>query len=323
VPGMGVIAAVVCLVRRQELPLRILGASFAGPLAATLLHPYFPNNVSLAWDQLVNVASSVWGIRREIPADLFGPELTAASTADLLAVFPAWLPLAVGLLMLISLRPARELSTAGVTLVWIAGLMMGFAFLSQRFFGFFVPVAILAGGRVCSEFLGEAPLAETRRAHPLAYGSFALLFAVTLLIGQVRGHVGTVRDFVTGYLSPGDVQPAVDFLRAEAAPGELVYHNFWWDFSTLYHFRPDGRYVEALDPVFFYEYDELLFKKSLRAFRGQSTDLHRRLVEDFDAYWVFVALEPKFRPFRRLLREDARFELVFEDAHSQVYRISR
>jgi hypothetical protein len=116
-------------------------------------------------------------------------------------------------------------------------------------------------------------------------------------------------------------RPAIEFLEKNARPDELVYHNFWWDFSALYHFRPDGRYVVALDPVFFYRFDPELFRKSVEAFAGRADDVHGLLAGAFGARWVFVPKEPRYFPFFNLLRQDGRFEMAYEDPHVVIVRV--
>jgi hypothetical protein len=116
-------------------------------------------------------------------------------------------------------------------------------------------------------------------------------------------------------------RPAVEFLRRNARPDEPVYHNFWWDFSILYHDRPDGRYVVALDPVFFQRHDPRRFAKSLAAYEGRADDLHGMLAEDFGARWVFVQKAPQFLPFFDLVRADPRFHKAYEDEHVVIARL--
>ncbi len=101
----------------------------------------------------------------------------------------------------------------------------------------------------------------------------------------------------------------------------MVFHCFWWNFASLYHYRPNGRYVVGLDPVFHFRADEALFQKSLRAYRGRSRDLFSVLQEDFGATWVYAPKGARYAPFRQLLRVDPRFELAYENQSVLIYRL--
>ena len=117
------------------------------------------------------------------------------------------------------------------------------------------------------------------------------------------------------------MKPAIAFLEREAAPDELVYHNFWWDFSSLYHYRPDGRYVVALDPVYFYRKDPERFAAALSAFEGRTVELYRVLKKEFGATWVFLPKEPRNERMFNLIRHDPRFTRAYEDQRAVIVRL--
>jgi hypothetical protein len=319
-PALALAALVAHRLRREPFPLRLLVFSLVGPTLASLLHPYFPNNLYLAWDQLVEVARNVWWPGAEIPRYLFGPELFATKTDAFLGTYPALLPAAGGIIAFLA-YPRPRLSTDGLALLFMSGLLLVGGFLSQRFLEFFFPCAALLGARLWTDRLGRKTLREARRRNAPAFFLAIGLLVFCPVAGLTRGSVLTLRAHVQSK-TPVEVQrPAVDFLKRAARPEELVYHNFWWDFSVLYHYRPRGRYVVALDPVFFYRHDAELFKKSLDAYLGQSDDLYRVLEQDFGARWVYMRKSPRLYPFFNLVRADKRFEKAYEDSHVVIVRL--
>ena len=140
------------------------------------------------------------------------------------------------------------------------------------------------------------------------------------MVGQLNACVLRVPAIVAGYRLPGVYRPAIAFLGRVAAPEEQVYHSFWWAFSWLYHFRPDGRYVVGLDPIFLYRFDAELFRRALQTHRGQGR-VHSAIADDFGARWVFVEKLPRTRRLRARLRGDPRFQQRYGDRYAEVYEV--
>jgi hypothetical protein len=142
-----------------------------------------------------------------------------------------------------------------------------------------------------------------------------------LLAGQGTGSVLDLRERAKDLYTRSAERPAVEHLRARAAPGDLVYHNFWWDFSVLYHYRPDGRYVVALDPVFLFRHDPGKFDAMLQLFRGERRDAHEVIAKQFGARWVYVSRSRRSAPFVEALEADPRFVRTYADGNAMVYRV--
>ncbi len=318
-PVLAGLAAVASLLRGERPTLSTFAAAAGGPLVGSVLHPYFPHDLSMIWDQVAHVALGAWW-GSAIPLDLFGPELDAGTTRPFLRAFPALAPAAAGIVAFLA-ASRRRLSTEGLALVLMAGLLLVASFLSSRFFAVFFPVVILLDGRLWTELLRaeaarDAPGCGRTRLH----ASLALL-VLCLGAGLARGNVSVLRRHVRSMTTLDSQRPAVRFLGEQARPEEIVYHNFWWDFNALYHYRPEGRYVVALDPVFFRRHDPARFAKSLDAYRGRSEDLYRTLANDFGAGWIYLAKVARHEPFFRLIRADPRFRIAYEDSQAVIVRL--
>jgi hypothetical protein len=136
----------------------------------------------------------------------------------------------------------------------------------------------------------------------------------------IRTDVPGAPERVTAYRSPEAYRPAIEFLSRVAAPEEQVYHSFWWSFSWLYHFRPDGRYVVGLDPVFLYRFDERLFRRMLAAHRGRG-DVYEIIAGNFGARWVFVEKLDRTRRLRARLRKETRIQRRYRDEYAVIYEV--
>jgi hypothetical protein len=293
-----------------------------GIAGASLAHPYFPNNLTIAFDQVVEVARSVAGTRPEVPPDVFGTELMPISLAGFLQLWAVWVPaLVCGALLLARWRRAPP-SVEVLTLYGFAVALLLASGLANRFAFFFVPVAALATTRAIAELVGERPLRELARA-PAALVLAAGL-AACVLGGAGATRPNAVAERVARAQAPVEsMRDAIAFLDRRAAPGDVVYHNFWIPFAPLYYFRPHGTYIEGLDPIFLYRFDPRLFAGMLAVYRGTADDAHRVVAGDFGARFVFVQKLAAERPMALALARDRRFRVIYDDPHALVFEVTR
>jgi len=279
VPGLPLAHGLARRLDGRPFAWRSLGATLGGIGTASLLHPYFPHNLTVAFHQVVGVARNVWGRRPEIPHDLFGPELLGMPPTELLLAPAVWLP-AVSGLSVMAIRSSRPCQRS-LTLALVAAGFLALTLLSRRFFPFFALVSTLLAGSLWTEIAAGWSWRELgRRGSGRAWA--VILLAGFLAVGQTHALVLRASDVLPRIRSSLLYQPAIDFLGRVAKPEDQVYHSFWWMFAELYHFRPEGRYVVALDPVFLHRHDEELFHRMLIAHRGRG-DVYKIIAEDFGA----------------------------------------
>jgi hypothetical protein len=321
-PALPVAHAIACGLRGRPLAWRPAAGIALGIAAASLLHPYFPNNLTVAFDQAVEVARSVSGARPDVPPDVFGAELMPISLAGFAQLYVVWVPaLACGLLLLARWRRTAP-SVEALTLYGFAAALLVACVLANRFAFFFVPVALLATLRALSELAGERPLRELARS-PAACALAAVL-ALCLGLGARTMQPGALRARIAQAESPvEDMRAAIAFLDRRAARGDVVYHNFWIPFAPLYYFRPDGTYIEALDPIFLYRFDPRLFAEMLAVYRGEAGDAQRVIARDFGARFVFVQKVANEHAMAAALLRDRRFRVIYNDEHALVFEVER
>lgn len=319
-PALVAAAAVARLLRRESFPKHLAAWALAGPAVASIVHPYFPNNLFIAWDQIVEVSRAVWWGGTPIPRELFGPELLATRTDLFLRGYPAFVPAVAGIVAFLA-STTRRLSTAGLALLLMTGVLLVPALMSERFLDFFFPTVVLLGACLWSELAGSEPLGAICRRARAGFLAGTAVLSACLLVGFWRGGVVMLWDQMRAMTTAEVQRPAIEFLRRTAKPEDLVYHNFWWDFSILYHYRPDGRYVVALDPVFFWRRDPQRFLQALAAYRGETADLYRVLREDFGARWVYLPKAPGHLRFFERMRGDSRFQKAYEDEQVAIARL--
>lgn len=318
IPGLWFAGVLAALLRGERIWGRGALWCGAGLAAGLLFNPYVPNNIFIAWDQIVQVALGAWTGATTIPQSLFGAELLPARTHRVLFLFPAYLPALAGAVVFAARQ--RRLSSTGLTLLLSTGVLLAPALLSERFFRFFFPVVALAGARVWSEWAAGDDWATLRR-RGRSFRLAAALILGCLLYGLATRPMSTLQQRGAALAATENRKPAIEFLARNAAPDDVVYHNFWWDFSALYHFRPEGRYVVGLDPVFLLRHDVGRFRKAVALYDGSSADPYSTIAGDFDARWIFISKQQRNRTFFNLIRQEVRFLKAYEDDHAVVVRV--
>lgn len=323
VAGLFGMRFLVALLQRAEIPWRS-GAAIAGGITlASLAHPYFPHNVEIALSIgriLGNLFASLSGAGTEIPAAAFGSELRPMGMRTFLLALPGWFPAALALLVTLLSRGIRKWPTRDLFLsLWTIALLAA-AFASKRFLDMFILAAILMAGSLWTTLAAERSLRTLLRETPVAAG-----ICVALVSACLVGGLGVAWSELPGRYANqayGRVyKPAVDRLRELAEPGDMVYHPSWREFSVLYAFRPDGRYVSGLDPIFLYEHDAGLFQKNWLLARGRSKRPYRVLANEFGAKWIFVTTDNRFLAFRRRLARTPGIRRVFESPYAEIWQI--
>jgi hypothetical protein len=313
--------ALACRLRGEPLAWRPAAGIALGIGAASLLHPYFPNNLTIAFDQAVEVARSVAGTRAEVPPDVFGSELLPISLRGFLQLFSVWLPAAAAGVALLARWRSAPPSVEVLTLYGFASALLLACGLANRFAFFFAPVALLATARALSELAGDAPVIGLLRRPAFVVPALALAGAVS---AQSLGKAPTLPARVRVARAPAeDMRTAIAFLDRRAAPSDVVYHDFWIPFAPLYYFRPNGTYIEALDPIFLYRFDPQRFAGMLSVHRGDARDAHRVIAGDFGARFVFVQKTRAERTMAGLLARDPRFRLIYDDRFALVFEVLR
>jgi len=301
-------------------PLRSAGAIAAGMLLATVVHPYFPNNLSVAWDQLFGVASNVWLRDASIPREAFGSELGPMTWQSFLAQTPGWAPAAAGLVLALVAGRLRGWPVPDTYLALVTLVMLALASRSRRFVDVFVAAAVLLAAALWTRLAAGRSLGELLRARPLVV--LPCVLALIVLAGFATWRASGVREGFQRQ-AMGDVfAPAVTALDQLAAPEDVVYHASWMDFAVLYAFRPDGRYISGLDPIFLYQHDPALFARNLDLSRGLGHGAAARILADeFRARWVYVTTQPRDQPFRALLERSKGVRLAYDDGRAQIWQV--
>ncbi len=225
--------------------------SLIGVLLGYTLHPHFPYTFENWYVQNVIVSKYILGPR---PAHLsLGMEFDPFSSRSLLIY--SFTPMAIWLgsilgTVLLGVRLTRNARFLAV----LASAFLVLTFTSARFVEIFVPIAILAGAVVATDLWNAR---DTLLSGLLERRGVPAIILMAAFGGLFISHQRTRADLESSVRSVGrpTMEQAGLWMRDNLPAPASVLHFEWDEFTTLFYYAPNHRYVAALDPTFsFYAY---------------------------------------------------------------------
>jgi hypothetical protein len=310
-----------------------------GLAAGTLLRPNPLGAVKLVYTQLV-----LWLSANRSHALLVGKELQPMLVSKFLDQY-----LPITLLIVIAIwffasqgrrshsEVARRLHAIGWMSLALMAMFLALSFkVASRSTDFYLAFAVLF---LASVVTNHRHLREEGRATGIGYWprvlvSFAVLFA---LLWSVANNVYRYQMFVRKASPPLQSREAAQWLEQNTRAGDIVFHVEWEKFAPLFFWNQHNYYINGMDPIFEYAYDEKLSSKHQSLYLDHVSselgrtmlsvsptaapeDVHTVLRSDFHA--SAIVLDPLVNP--RLidcLRADGRFKEAFTGTHELVFQV--
>lgn len=270
--------AVFLLERRFAWPALVYPA--VGIALGLVINPYFPENVTFIVSHLLpKVGES---------ATRVGNEWSPYRTWTL--VENSGLALAAVVLGALALGWRKERLDARTLVAFALAVLFGYMlFKSRRFVEYFPPFALLFLA------LSAAPLLQAwrdglRQKRPLLL-KLVPVAAVLLLIYPLFVGVRDVRGLMADSKDADRYADATLWLRANTAPGTMVFQTDWDDFTRLFFYNSDAVYTAGLDPTFMQLHDPKLFDLWVDITRGRVDEPSRLIRERFGGEYVFSDLD--------------------------------
>jgi len=289
-----------------------LAASAGGVAAGMVVHPYFPNNISLWWIQNVQVLFRAWGVWGP-PEIRVGDELAPASTW----ILTHGASVALGLFVACNLAAAAvrpRLSWQALSLLALTWAFFLMEMFSMRFVEYFAPCAVLTAAWAAKDLLSRDRPEWTARRKIRWAASIAL--AGTLLAANSWSN--DVVFAVVGRSNPWEIG-ATDWIRANVPPGDRVLHVTFDQFPNLFLRDRTHRYLVALDPLFGYAShpDETVYMFTIRT-QEEAPD-PREIARRLGGRYL-VAEKTRWKHIEGVKKRGA--TVVFEDKHAVVLDLS-
>lgn len=163
-----------------------------------------------------------------------------------------------------------------------------------------------------------------------------ILSAAIVLIGLMCANsIPTFKTYMSNAWKPDDLKEVSLWLKENTKPGEIVFNTRWDNFHALFFWDPNNYYINGMDPLFEYAYNENLYWKGhflatdkadkltcgkIRCTAQEAEDTHTVLVNDFKASYLMLKQSQNPKLYFYLAR-DGKFPLVFDNGQEAVFKI--
>lgn len=290
-----------------------------GIIFGIVINPYFPANVGVYWQQVVQIGlvnyQSVVGV---------GAEWYAYPLSDLVGTTSLLMIVVICGLVLMIRQWAKYIKDPVALSLWLLAVIFFVATLrSRRFVEYFVPFMGLWAMYVVLPYLESGQWRQDWRRFYAQVGKIAFVLTayllITLPLGAARAVWLSHKD-LQGMFPISTYQAASEYIATHAQPGDTVFHVNWDEFPMLYYHNPNQYYIVGLDATFMYLRDPDLYQRWRSVAAGELKSQSAQIImQEFGAQYVFIDRQDKSQLLNAYLYRDPNVELVFEDDNTRVY----
>jgi hypothetical protein len=291
-------------------------AALLGMFLGEVLHPQFPDNLRGLVLQNIEVLRQYWqggGATDPALAALRPMEIRPAAWPD----FLWWLaPILIGLLLVAGHSLLKRRRWPRQLWLWSAytALYLFMAWKSIRFLEYLWPRAVI----FLAHYVSTMKLPDWPHWPRLALGlgGLLLLAQVVSLHNHWRTHV-TQRQYWWGD-GPLYARESA-WLKANLAPGELVFSTRWSDPPALWFGAPEQHYLVFLDVYFMYARDPERVRRFYQVIFGQDPDPVATVRDYFGSHTLFTMSDA--RALLQQLDADPRARRVLNTGSAAIYQL--
>lgn len=282
-----------------------------------IFNPYFPNNLSFYWDQLVQIGIINYQGTIGVGAEWYpyNPGRLIFGSIGIIA------------LMLIGLSTTLFKRRTWQQLDWFAlgiflvGLLLTLK--SRRYVEYFGPYTAIAA----AIWLRYSVLSWARVWQAFSdAGKRAVLYsalgavAVIVFIPVVLNDINTNKEDIRSGISINRYAAASQWLKDNATPGSKLLHSDWDDFPPLFFHNSNNAYMSGLDPTFMYRFDKDLYtlweSVTLGDYEGDVTAALTTLDVEY------VVIEQNHVDMYNLIQKSPDVELVYTDDEVDIFKVT-
>lgn len=300
---------------------RTIVATVSGVIAGVVINPYFPQNLSFIWSQLVKI-----GIVNYRDVIGVGNEWYSYKFIELISntIFLTVIVLVAAVLFVIFIKNQRQRS-------WFFILLTIFFFVltlkSKRYVEYYVPFGMLFGAFSLHDALTHVDLRKFLKDivswyfRQKIFATILLIyFLITLPVLAVRD-IRTIKRDLGGGSNVQRFAASSEWLAQNTPQGAVVFHSSWDEFPILFYHNSHNYYIIGLDPTFMYEYDKELYKQMVDITTGVYVEnVGTVLKEDFRSSYVFV--EKNHTAMKTTIENISGAKLVYSDDEAWIYDIT-
>ncbi|MBI2024565.1 MAG: hypothetical protein HYT03_00525 [Candidatus Harrisonbacteria bacterium] len=328
---VGLAVAGVAILKKEIQPIKNALLIIPGILLGWVLRPNFLGAAKIAYIQVVQLV-----VEKQFGAEFlrFGRELRPfvfENFADQLVPISVLMTLGICLIFWKVFLKKIKTATATWASLGLAVLFFTLAFtLARRANDIFIGFAAIFLGLLFTELFMEKRLFTAKWVMPVLTTTVAII-----LVAMPIKNIYRFGTYLQNVFDPQRFSEASKWLIKNSQPGEIVFSPNWDRFGPLFFWNWQNYYINGMDPIFEFAYDQSLYWKThflsvdqgaaitcgmVRCRAGEAEDTHLVLKRDFKASYIIVEKTRSPRLYEYVAKTDG-FKKVFETVSEGVFKI--
>lgn len=318
--------------RRETIQWKNLIYLAAGSIIGVLARPNPLGAIKLAYIQVVQIMAVKF---QNIPLT-FGRELRPPTLDMFLRnTPPVVLILLAGLILYRMIgRKSIQSESSALKNIFLSALAISAIFFlvtvftARRSYDIFISFGLVAVAAILTLYLSESTPKRKNRV-------LSVLIIVIGLAGL--NSVTLFKKYNDGAWIPTHLKESSLWLKENSKPGEIVFHTNWDQFGALFFWNQNNYYINGMDPIFQYAYNDSLYWKNhfmfttdlaydqtcgkIRCTAEEAEDTAKVLANDFKASYVVLRKAQNPKTYFFWLKEKT-FPLVFETKGEAIFEVT-
>ncbi|HEY6328672.1 MAG TPA: hypothetical protein VI756_05000 [Blastocatellia bacterium] len=288
-------------------------AAGSGILAGLIANPYFPKNLILFKEHLLDKLTSNYSV--DVGIEWYPYDTWVIVTGSAVAFI-----LFLVALFFFEFKNSRQ-DIKPLFFLLISTMLLVLAFKSRRFIEYWPPFSVLGAAFTIAPRIAESRFLPIRRVRDGVIGALAAAAVTVVMIVALAFNVFEARKDVAAEPSPYAYRGACEWLKTNTPEGSMVFNTDWDEFPELFYYDPHNKYIAGLDPTYLYDEDHDLWKTYADVTLGNVDDPGPVIRDRFGANYVFTSSEQS--DFKQAADDSGGFETVYSDQYATVMRVRR
>ncbi|MDZ7587347.1 MAG: hypothetical protein U0946_06335 [Patescibacteria group bacterium] len=277
-----------------------------GLLLSMLIYPNFPNNWFYFYlnGVLVPFFAMRWGVLE------LGAEFFPLGWRQYLS---SYLIIPVGLLVMLIVMIRQKLKISRQTKAWflISAIFLIMGLKSQRYIAHGFPFFILS----LTTFLGDLRKKVRRLNDGIMLAGIVIIFLMLGRSLQQMVLLGRSEKFVNSHY-----EQMGNWFKENVPKGELIFTANWSDPQYFIGVNPDNNYFVAMDPVYMWHKDKILYQQYRDVSLGRDKNPYLTLKNVFKVNYGYAG-KLYFWALVDQVKKDSRFEIMKEDQLGIIFKL--
>ena len=291
---------IISLLIYKKLDLKLLIYPFIGVLLASIINPYFPNNISLLYTQLFKV---------NLIGNLYNAEWKPWNIKELLKF--NYLLFTIFIIALIPNIKKMKLNKKTLFFLALSAIFLIAMLKTRRMHEYFVPFTILFASFSLNDYTAKL---KEKRAIKYLFTALLIIIAIFSLI-KLNTYIKN-NHFLPWY------KEGIEWSKDNIPKNSKVFIN-GYTFNYLFLYNENLRYTHGIDLTYSYLYNKNKFNKYMAVLQGEDPG-YNIIKEDYNADYAFVGkLKQDIQLFNYIIKYKEDFELLYEDESVGILKVKK